>query len=151
MNGEPMKLALLIVIFGVSVLGAPISHAQNKLTRANYAEARKLYNEFDKTLQVTVLWEKKKPAERAAAVKAAMAHRDRVDKLWGDFSPCSSAANFHVDFVADMNRIAYFSEGPGALDALTLLRALRSAEQLGNHRARCYDAVEALDAPVRKP
>lgn len=146
-----MKLALVIVICGASVLGTPISHAQSKLTHKNYSEARKLYNEFDKTLQAMALWEKKKPADRIAAMKAAVAHSDRITRLWGDFSACSSAAVSHVDLVTEMNRIVSVGEGAGGLNAFTLLGALSSAEQFGNHRAGCYDAVEALDTPARKP
>ncbi len=136
------KLFCLFVL--VVACGAATS--QTKPPKAVYPEARKLYNEFEKTLNAAMLWEKKTPAERAAAVKAAMAHRDRVAKMWGDFSACTAAADAHVIFVVDMNKIVASS----ALKPFELLGALRSAEQLGNHRGDCYDSVEELDQVAKR-
>lgn len=97
-----------------------------------------------------MLWEKKKPTERAAAVKAAMAHRDRITKMWGDFSPCTAAADAHVNFVAEMNKIVSAGEGVGNLTPFELLGAMRGAEQFGNHLGGCYDEVEALDQVAKR-
>lgn len=120
------------------------------LAAPKYQEARGLYNEFGKTLAASGLWEKKKPPERRAAVVAATAHRERVEKMWGSFHSCSATANWHVNFIVEMNKIVSSGEGVGTLNSFNLISALQAAEQFGNNRAACYDAVEALDAPVKK-
>ncbi|WP_309679472.1 hypothetical protein [Polaromonas sp.] len=142
-----MKKLFLLLAMAAMCSG---SMAQQKPPKAAYPEARKLYDEFDKTLRVSMLWEKKKPAERAAAVKAAMAHRDRITKMWGDFSACTAAADAHVNFVVEMNKIVSVGEGVGNLKPFELLGALSSAEQFGNHRGGCYDAVEELDQVAKR-
>jgi uncharacterized protein YqcC (DUF446 family) len=116
----------------------------------SYKDARKLYDEFGKTLSAATLWEKKKPQERAAASTAAMALRDRMEKMWGVPSACAATAIFHVVFITEMNTIVSAGEGVGQPRAFNLLGAMTASEQFGNHRAACYEAVEALDASVKK-
>jgi hypothetical protein len=120
--------------------------AQTKPPKAAYPEARRLYNEFEKTLNASMLWEKKTPAERAFAVQAASAHRDRVTKMWGEFSACTGAADAHVDFVVDMNKVVTSR----TLTPLGILSAMKSAERFGNKRGGCYDAVEELDQVAKR-
>lgn len=118
--------------------------------RAAYAEARKLYNELEKPISRSLLWEKTTQQQRLEAVKIATDLRDRTYKLWGDMAQCSMAAKWNLIFVQNLNKIALASQTKGSLNYFEMLAALREAEEFGSHRAACYDYVEALDAPAKK-
>lgn len=118
--------------------------------RAAYAEARKLYDALEKPLNRTMLWEKTTQPQRVEAVKIATELRDRTYKLWGDFSQCSMAAESNLNFVISINQIAFLSQSGSQLRPYDMLRAIREAEEFGNHRAACYDYVEALDTVAKK-
>ena len=121
-----------------------------KAPTISYSDARKLYRQFDQTLSQVGLWEKKRQPERVQLLQDSIKHRDAVSKAFGDFSACASAAAMHVEFVSNLNAIVFRAEGGSQVQTFYLLSALRAAESFGNHRAPCYDAVEALDTPVKK-
>jgi hypothetical protein len=145
-----MKSAVWITLIIATALASAASHAQTKPTRAQYGEARKLYDEFDRTISRSMLWEKKPIGDRKAALQQAIAHRDRISKLMGDSSQCSAAASLHVDFISNLNALVAAGEGVGKLKTFDVLGAVSNAEVFGNRRAGCYDEVEALDAPLKK-
>jgi hypothetical protein len=141
-----MKNLLCLVAF-LAACGASIAQPPPK---AAYPEARRLYEEFEKTLRDSMLWEKKSLPARMAAVKAATAHQGRVNKMWGDGSQCAGAAAAHVDFVISLNRIAAAGDGTSRQNPFDLLGAMNNAERFGNHRAACYEAVEELDQVAKR-
>lgn len=116
----------------------------------SYAEARQLYNQFGKTIAAVGLWDKKQQAERTQLLQAAIALNNKAEKLFPPFSQCLSAANMHVSFVSSLNAIGRSKDGINSPTHFELMMALASAEQFGNHRAACYDQVEALDEPKKK-
>lgn len=83
-------------------------------------------------------------------MQAATAHRDRVQKVLGPQSFCAKAADRHVDFLSNLNAIVSAGEGGGSVSTFQLLSALDSAQWFGNHRAACYQEVEALDTVAAK-
>jgi hypothetical protein len=132
------------------VLFIALASQSQAQTKVSYSEARKLYNQFDKTLSAVGLWGKKNQSERTQLLQAAMRHREQVEKSLGVSSQCATAANMHVEFVSNLNAIGRAKDGTGTPTHFESFMALASAEQFGNHRAACYDQVEALDTP-KKP
>lgn len=145
-----MKSKAWITLMIAAALAPAIVQAQSKPTRAQYGEARKLYDEFDRTISRSMLWEKKPAAERVAAYKQAIAHKERLSKLMGDTSQCGYAASTHVEFVSNMNALVSAGEGAGKVTPFQLLGAMNNAQAFGNFRAACYDEVEALDTAAKK-
>lgn len=145
-----MKKTVWTALIIATAFAPALAQAQAKPTRAQYGEARKLYDEFDRTLSRSMLWEKKPADERRKAMQQAIAHRDRITKVMGEMSQCSAAASLHVDFISNMNSVVSAGEGVGKVSAFELLGAMNNAQVFGNRRAGCYDEVEALDAPAKK-
>lgn len=139
---------LFLILFSLALTGGAI--AQSKPPAISYPEARKLYNQFDRTLSQVGLWEKKALPERRQLLEASLRHRDAVYKAFGDISACGAAATTHVEFITNLNAISYWSQGGLQPKPFDLLSAMRFAEQFGLNRMGCYDAVEALDTVARK-
>ena len=143
------KLCITFLVGAVALL--PImALAQPTPTRAQYPEARKLYNEFDRTVSRSMMWEKKSQADRIAAYKQAIVLKERMSQIMGDSSQCGYAASTHVEFVSNMNALISASEGVGKLTPFQMLGAMNNAHAFGKFRAACYDEVEALDTVTKK-
>lgn len=145
-----MKLAFkTITTIAACAVIAAVSGQLYAQPKTSYDEARRLYDQFDKTIFAVGLWDKKKQPERTQLIQAAMRHRERIEKLLGATSRCANAAAFHVAFVGGLNAIGRAKDGIGNPTHFELMMALASAEQFGNHRAACYEQVEELDTPKR--
>ena len=147
MNGYRMRKA---VLFAVVAVVCSLAAAQQKTVKTPYPEARRMYDQFDKTLSKALLWEKTTIQDRTKAINDATRLRDVMSKAFGDFSQCSRAATAHVDFVSNLNGFAAASQLGTTVKPFEVLAAMRSAETFGNSRAPCYDEVEALDVSAKK-
>lgn len=118
--------------------------------KPTYDEARRLYNQFDKTLSAVGLWGKKQQPERVQALQNAMQLRARLTKIMGNFSQCANASAAHVEFISNINAIGSAAEGGSQVTPFQLMMTMAMAERFGNSRNACYDEVEALDTPKKK-
>lgn len=143
-----MKSALLLASLAVALL--PSAHAQqNKLS---YKDARAFYDQLKKPINDTGLFHKKTFQERVTYVKAAIALRDRAEKMFGIPSQCFSAASMRSEYVTHLHDFANRLEGriSTPLDWTAVTSPMHMAFSFGESTAACYDDVEALDIPKRK-
>ena len=142
MNGEKMKKIALLLLVSLACVSV---NAQKNPTKTSYVEARRLYDQFDKTLSRALLWEKTSVQDRRKAINDAIQLRETIDKALGEFSQCSKAGAAHVDFVLNLNSFSASAQSGSAIKPFDVLGAMQSAERFGNSRAPCYDEVAALE------
>ena len=145
-----MKNRLGFCLVAGLVMGGFASAVEARDNKIAYQEARSLYNEFGKTLSAAGLWDKKSPADRALWYRAAEQNKRRIDRGFGELSACGKTALSHLDFLVELNQMAFAEQGGLKVAARPRIAALAAAERFGNHRAACYDEVEALDTGAVK-
>jgi hypothetical protein len=140
------RLAILLVL---SLLGfAASAQAQKK---PSYADARKLYEEIDKSLSATGLWYKKPLQERIRGRQSASALIERAEKLMGPSSRCREAAIFMHDYLGSLNDFALVVEGRRQIsNPHELFAPMFNAVVFGEKKVACYEEVEALDTPAKR-
>lgn len=118
----------------------------------SYKDARKVWEQINQVLYDTGQWHKKALAERQKRLNAAQEISAKADRLWAGPSRCKEAASFMVDYVQSLNSFALVIEGRRSLDTPSDLYApMFNAVVFGEKRAACYDEVEALETPAKRP
>lgn len=123
-------------------------------TLPSYKDARNLYDQLGKPVAASGVWWKKPLPERQQALREADALAKRAESLFGTsrrFAACRSAALAMKTFILDLNDLALVVDGRREIkNAVALFAPSFNAVAFGEHKAFCYEEVEALDTQAKK-